>query len=197
MTPIVLASASASRAAILRGAGVPFSAVASGFDEDRAKARLLAGGASPRDIAVALADEKALAVSGRIDALVIGADQTLALDGVLHDKTADVEATRARLECLRGRTHSLHAAVAVARGDHVLWRDVGDARMTVRAFSPAFLDDYMGTQGEALASSLGGYCLEGAGAQLFDEIEGDYFSILGLPLVGLLGFLRQAGGLPQ
>jgi septum formation protein len=196
VTPIVLASTSASRAAILRGAGVPFTTAAPGVDEDAWKARLLAGGASPGEVAIFLADEKARAVSSLAPGLVIGADQTLELDGRLYDKPAALADVRIRLEVLRGRAHSLHTAAAVARGGEILWRWSGEAIMTVRPVSDDFLDAYLAQTGAAVAASVGAYHLEGLGAQLFDAVEGDYFSILGMPLIPLLGFLRQAGGLP-
>jgi septum formation protein len=197
VTPIVLASTSATRAAILRGAAASFSVEAPEVDEDAWKARLLADGAAPGRIAAVLADEKALAVSRGSAAVVIGADQTLELDGALHDKTSAPPETRARLEALRGREHRLHTAAAVAQQGSVLWRHSSVARLTMRAFSDAFLDEYMARCGEAAASSVGAYQLEGMGAQLFESIDGDYFSILGLPLIPLLGFLRRAGALPR
>jgi septum formation protein len=196
VTAIVLASASASRAALLRAAGVPFTVVASELDEEPVKARMLRDSAAPDAIARSLAELKARAVSRRTEGLVIGADQTLDLDGVLHDKPRDLAESRERLVALRGRRHSLHAAVAVAVGGEVVWTAVDTSRLTMRAFSDAFLDAYLARQGEAVTSSTGAYLLEGEGIQLFEAIEGDYFSILGLPLLGLLAFLREAEALP-
>jgi septum formation protein len=195
VTPITLASTSASRAAILRAAGIAFQTVAPGVDESAWKNRLLAGRATPAQVASVLADEKARAVSSGVEGLVIGADQTLELDGRLYDKTETLAETRARLELLRGRAHSLHTAAAVARGGAVLWRWSGVSVLMVRPFSEAFLDVYLQHQGAAVASSVGAYHLESLGAQLFDTIQGDYFSILGLPLIPLLAYLREAGGL--
>lgn len=196
MTPIVLASASASRAALLRAAGVPFTVTPSQIDEDVVKARMLRECAQPDVIARRLAELKARAVSETSDGLVIGADQTLDLAGVLHDKPRDLAESRDRLKALRGRRHSLHAAVAVARGGEVVWSALDTASLTMRAFSDAFLDAYLERQGEAVTSSTGAYLLEGEGVQLFEAIEGDYFAILGLPLLGLLAFLREAKALP-
>ncbi|MDB5480591.1 MAG: septum formation protein Maf [Caulobacteraceae bacterium] len=196
MTPIVLASASASRAALLRAAGVPFTVTPSRLDEDAVKARMLRECAQPDVIARRLAELKARAVSETSDGLVIGADQTLDLAGVLHDKPRDLAESRDRLKALRGRRHSLHAAVAVARGGEVVWSALDTASLTMRAFSDAFLDAYLERQGEAVTSSTGAYLLEGEGVQLFEAIEGDYFAILGLPLLGLLAFLREAKALP-
>ncbi len=197
MTPIILASTSASRAALLRGAGVNFAVIAPDVDEQVWKDQLLARGASPGGIAAALADQKATAVSHGAPGLVIGADQTLDVDGRLYDKTRSLAETRARLAMLRGRPHSLHTAATVARDGGVLWRASAEAILTVRRFSDDFLERYLRSQGEALTASVGAYHLEGLGAQLFESVQGDYFSILGLPLISLLGFLREAGGLAK
>jgi len=187
---ITLASQSASRAAILRGAGVPFEIASPGVDEAAAKASLLAEGAGPREVADALAELKAVKVSRGRDGLVIGADQTLELDGALYDKAPDIPAARARLRALRGKPHRLHAAVVVARDGRVQWRDLQSATLVMRNFSDAFLDAYLAQEGEAALGSVGCYRLEGLGAQLFEKVEGDYFAILGLPLWGLLEVLR-------
>ena len=195
MKPIILASASASRAAILRAANVIFEVAAPEMDEQAAKPQLLARGDGPRGVARGLADMKALAVSSYRPGLVIGADQTLDLDGALVDKPSTLIEARERLVSLRGRTHRLHAAVAVAVDGQVAWRELVTATLTMRMVSDDFLDGYLRRQGEAVLSSSGAYMLEGEGVQLFDRIEGDYFSILGLPLIGLLGFLRHVGAL--
>ena len=194
MTGLVLASTSAARKAVLAGAGVPFEAARSGVDEDAAKVSLLARGASPRAVAEALADEKALAVSQRRPGdLVLGADQTLELEGRLYDKAETLDQARARLQALRGRAHQLHSAVSVAEAGQVIWRETVSATLTMRDFSDGFLDDYLWREGEAALGSVGCYRLEGPGVQLFSAIEGDYFTILGLPLIGLLGLLRERG----
>lgn len=193
MTQLVLASTSAVRRTLLAGAGLTFTSVGPGVDEEAVKTRRLAEGAGPRDVAADLADIKAETVSRTFDGLVIGADQTLDLDGELFDKVADVEAARARLVRLRGRTHRLHAGVAVAEGGRVVWRQMVTASLTMRAFSDGFLDAYLARNGEAALSSVGCYHLEGEGVQLFDQVDGDYFSILGLPLLGLLDFFRARG----
>ena len=192
---VVLASTSASRAAVLTGAGVPFTAKAPGVDEDAAKAALLGEGAGPREVADALAELKAIRVSARNDALVIGADQTLDLDGTLFDKAASLEEARERLLALRGRPHRLHAAVVVAQGGAPIWREVQTSTLWMRPFTDDFLDDYLAREGEALLGSVGCYRLEGLGAQLFSRIDGDYFAVLGLPLFGLLDLLRRHGAL--
>jgi septum formation protein len=194
--PIVLASASPSRAALLEAAGVPFAVRTSSLNEDSAKDAMRREGASPAAVAEALAELKAMSVSRHAPGLVIGADQTLELDGALYGKTRTLAETRARLESLRGRRHSLHAAVAVARDGSLLWRTCSTAVLSMRSFSDAFLRSYLDRCGAAVASSVGAYHLEGEGVQLFDAIDGDYFAILGLPLLPLLSFLRSAGGLP-
>jgi septum formation protein len=190
---IILASASAVRARLLKDAGVLFRVVSAGVDEAAAKPGLLAAGAGPREIAVNLADAKAIAAPSEPHDLVIGADQTLDLDGELMDKVASVAEARVRLERLSGRSHTLHSAVALARGGEVIWRAVASPVLTVRALSGAFLDHYLDRAGGDLLSSVGGYELESLGAQLFERIDGDYFAVLGLPLIELLSALRSFG----
>jgi septum formation protein len=191
--PLVLASKSATRRAVLEGAGVPHEAVGSGVDEDVAKAELLAKRATPRQVAEALAEEKALAVSVGRPELVVGADQTLEFQGKLYDKVETIEAARDRLNLLRGKPHMLHSAVVVAERGAVVWRETQSATLRMRDFSEAFLDGYLAAEGEAALGSVGCYRLEGLGVQLFQKIEGDYFAILGLPLMGLLDLLRAKG----
>jgi septum formation protein len=190
---VILASKSASRRAVLAGAGVAFETADSGVDEDVLKAELLDRGAGPREIAEALAAEKALAVSRGSPGLVIGADQTLDLAGRLYDKAADIDEARDRLRALRGRSHVLHAAVAAAREGEILWRETTPATLTMRDFSDAFLEAYLEEEGPAALGSVGCYRLEGPGVQLFSAIEGDYFAILGLPLMGLMDLFRREG----
>jgi septum formation protein len=192
---VVLASTSASRAAVLTGAGVTFEACSPGVDEDAAKAALLADGAGPREVADALAELKAVRVSTRSEGLVIGADQTLDLDGTLFDKPASLAEARERLKALRGRMHRLHAGVVVAQGGEPIWREVQTSTLWMRPFSDAFLEDYLAREGEEVMRAVGCYRLEGPGAQLFSRIQGDYFAILGLPLLGLLDLLRRHGAI--
>jgi septum formation protein len=196
LTTVTLASRSAARRALLSAAGVSFDVVESGVDEEALKAGLVAQGADPAALAAALAEEKAVTVSRDRPGLVVGADQTLDLEGALVDKARSLPEARLRLLSLRGRTHALHSAVAVAEGGRVVWRDRDTATLTVRAFSETFLDRYLETCGEALLGSVGCYQLEGAGVQLFERVEGDYFTILGLPLPPLLSYLRERGALP-
>lgn len=194
MSPdVVLASKSAARRAVLTGAGVDFTVQVAGVDEDAAKTALLAKGASVREIAAALAELKALKAPAGDEALVIGADQTLEFEGELYDKAETLEAARDRLVRLRGKPHRLHAAVAVATAGAVIWSETVTATLTMREFSDAFLDAYLAAEGDAALGSVGCYRLEGLGAQLFSRIEGDYFAILGLPLLGLLDLFRRHG----
>ena len=195
MSAIVLASKSPTRSALLSGAGIAFDTVSPGVDEDAVKAGLLAEGASARDIADALAELKALKISNSRPGFIIGADQTLEFDGALYDKVETVEAARERLRLLRGKSHKLHAAVVVARDGAAIWRDLVTVSLTMRPFSDAFLEDYLATEGANALGSVGCYRLEGPGAQLFSRIDGDYFAILGLPLLGLLDLLRRHGAL--
>lgn len=192
---VILASKSAARRALLAGAGVTHEADVAGVDEEAVKTTLLADGATPRDVADALAELKAIKVSAKRSGLVIGADQTLDLDGTLYDKTETLEAARERLMALRGKTHKLHSAVVVAKDGAPIWRELATASLTMRDFSDAFLDEYLATEGDQALGSVGCYRLEGPGAQLFSKIEGDYFAILGLPLLGLLDLLRRHGEL--
>lgn len=191
--PLILASASAGRAALLRAAGLAFEQVPAGIDE-RALERDFTGAAG--GLAMLLAVEKAKAVSRlHPQALVIGADQTMEQDGRLFQKPSDLNAARAQLSLLRGQEHRLHAGLAVASGGEALWRHVGAARLTMRNFSDAFLDAYIAAEGEALLACVGAYRIEGRGVQLFSRIEGDHSTIIGLPLLPLLGYLRDSGWL--
>jgi septum formation protein len=195
LTPIILASTSATRAAILRAAGVAFTIVTPGVDEGAIKSDLLRRGYGAAQVADCLAEMKALAVSSHAPDLVIGADQTLDLAGALMDKARTVDEARRRLLNLRGRMHTLHTTVVVAQHGAVSWREAQTAKLTMRTFSDDFLEGYMARLGDGALSSLGSYFVEGEGIQLFERIEGDYFAILGLPLLGLLNALRRAGGL--
>ena len=193
---LVLASRSASRMSLLAGAGLVFEAEPSEVDERAVERPLLEAGADPGTIALHLAEAKALDVGARRpDALVLGCDQTLGLDRERFVKPDDRAAARAQLTRLRGRTHELHSALALVTDGRVVWRDVVVARMTMRAFSDAFLDDYCDRAGDAVLSSVGCYQLEGLGVTLFEAIDGDYFTILGLPLLPLLAELRRIGHL--
>lgn len=193
--PIVLASKSAARRAVLTGAGVPFEVQVAGVDEDAVKTSLLAQGSNARDIADALAELKAIRVSQKTPGFVIGSDQTLEFEGRLYDKAADLAEAKVRLKAMRGKPHKLHSAVVVAKDGAPIWREIVSATLTMRDFSDEFLEAYLATEGEAALGSVGVYRLEATGAQLFARIEGDYFAILGLPLMGLLDLLRRHGAL--
>ncbi len=190
----ILASGSRSRRQILSAAAVPFTAVAADIDEDRLKDKLVAEGTPLSDIAFHLAEAKACHVAAAHPAaLVLGADQTLLFGDELVSKCADLAAARRLLARLRGHPHLLVGGMVLARGGTVLWRHVAISRLVMRDFSDAFLDDYLAAEGPDLLSTVGCYKLEGLGAQLFEAVEGDYFSILGLPLQPLLAELRRQG----
>lgn len=188
---LILASKSAARADILRGAGLAFQQVTAGVDEESIKAGLRAEGAPPIKQAELLAETKALKVSRGRKGIVLGADQMLDLEGEVFDKPTSSDSARAQLLRLRGRTHVLQTALVACIEGAPVWRHVAQPRLTMRNFSDGFLDDYLVQEGGALLETVGGYRLEGRGAQLFDRIEGDFFSILGLPLLPLLSWLRD------
>lgn len=194
MTALVLASASPTRRQLLRAAGVAFTVDAATLDEAALTRTLLANGGSAQTIATRLAEEKALAVLGRHPGdVVLGADSVLVLGTRLIGKSADLAALRRLLRDLSGKTHALISAAALAMGGRVIWRHAATSRLTMRPLSDAFLDAYLAQEGETLLSSVGGYHFEGRGAQLFDTVEGDYFSVLGLPLLPVLKELRNLG----
>jgi nucleoside triphosphate pyrophosphatase len=190
--PLVLASRSAIRHAILRDAGVPVEVQPADIDERTIEQRSAARDAG--ELAALLAREKAQTIAARLPGrLVLGADQTLALGERRFSKPTDRASAREQLEALRGRTHELHTAIALAREDKVLFEHREVARLTMRAFSDRFLEAYLDVMGASVTASVGGYQLERAGIQLFERIEGDHFVILGLPLMALLQYIRQAG----
>jgi len=192
--PLVLASKSAIRGAVLRAAGVPIEVHPADVNE-----RAIEQGSAARDpgeVAALLAREKAAAVAVRLSGrVVLGADQTLALGERRFSKPADRAVAREQLKSLRDRTHELHTAIALVREGTVLFEHREAARLTMRAFSDRFLEDYLDAAGPAVTASVGAYQLEQSGIQLFERVEGDHFVILGLPLLPLLRHLRQAGWL--
>jgi len=193
---IILASASPFRRAMLANAGVPVEAVAAEIDERAVEAPLANSGASPDEVAQVLAEAKALDVSERRPgALVIGCDQTLSLGDRLFHKPANMEAARRHLLELSGKTHQLNSAVALVRDGETLWRHVSIASMTMRNLSPAFVGRHLASVGDKALSSVGAYQIEGEGIQLFERIDGDTFTIVGLPLLPLLAKLREIGAI--
>ena len=189
-SPLILASGSKVRATLLRNAGLEFGVQDSRVDEDAVKNKF--AGSDTDALALKLAEEKALTVSRTEPAtLVIGADQILSCDGARFDKPRDMAEARANLQRFRARAHILHSGLALALGGEIVWRHVDQAHLTMRDFSDDFLDRYLATLGEKVRSSVGCYQLEGPGIQLFERIEGDYFTILGLPLLPLLAELRR------
>lgn len=192
--PLVLASGSAVRAQMLRNAGIAFTVRAAAVDEGLVKASMRAQGADVATVAEALAATKAQQVSRRDPAaLVIGADQMLTCDADWFDKPVDAAAAKAQLLALRGRMHRLISAVCVAQGGDILWHSVESARLTMRPFGEAFLDEYIDKMGEDITATVGCYEIEGLGIQLFSKVEGDCFTIQGMPLLPLLDFLRGHG----
>lgn len=195
---LILASRSPSRSALLAAAGLTFATEPANVDETEVKRSLHAEGADPAQVAETLAELKAMRIATRYPrALVIGADQMLACDGTWFDKPSTREEARGHLHSLRGRTHQLISAVVLAREGRRVWHHVDTARLTMRAFSDHFLDQYLSEVGDAVLSSVGGYQLEGRGVQLFSRIDGDFFTILGLPLLPLLQILREHGVVPR
>lgn len=193
---LVLASASPYRRALLANAGLDFEAAKPAIDERAAEAPLTKSGATPEDVALVLATAKADDVSERhAGTLVIGSDQTLSLGDEIFHKPADMEAARRHLLALSGRTHQLNSAVVLVCDGQTLWSHVGVARLTMRHLSPAFIGRHLARVGDKALSSVGAYQIEGEGIQLFERIEGDYFTIVGLPLLPLLAALREHGAI--
>lgn len=196
MSDLILASQSPFRAMLLKNAGVPFSAIRAGVDERAIDSVLEAKGASPMEIALELARAKALAVSmQRPDALVIGSDQTLSLADRVFHKPQDMEGARQHLKALAGRTHALNSAIALAQGGSIIWDHVSVARLTMRPLDDGFIQRHLERVGDKALSSVGAYQYEGEGVQLFEAIDGDYFTIVGLPLLPLLAQLRLKGAI--
>lgn len=192
VTMLILASQSPTRRTLLAQAGVRFSTEPASIDERALEIEAVDNGADARAVATLLATRKAQSVAERFPgAVVIGADQTLALgDEILH-KPTDLDAARAQLDHLRGKTHRLHAAIVLVQDGVLLWDHLASAEMTMRAFDVAERDEVVALEGENLLTSVGGYRLEGPSIRLFEAITGDYFTILGLPLLPLLAALRE------
>lgn len=190
----VLASASPTRREILRAAHVSFETATADVDEERIKNELLGKGAAADAIALALAEEKALEVSAReTNSLVLGADQVLVCDGALFSKAESLTEAKESLKQFRGRTHELISAMVLVHNGAIEWRHAEIAELWVRDFSDSFLEEYVAQEGKDILGSVGCYRIEGRGAQLFEKIIGDQFTIMGLPLFPLLGALRTRG----
>jgi septum formation protein len=190
--PLILASKSAVRRSVLEAAGVPVEVIVADIDERGIEQK--SGANDPGEVAKLLAREKARVVAAKHPGrFVLGADQTLALGQRRFSKAADRAAAREQLRALRGNVHALHSGVAVLKGGDALFEHVAVARLTMRPFSDAFLESYLDEVGDATLASVGGYQLEGRGAQLMERIEGDHFTVLGMPLFPLLDWMRRAG----
>ena len=197
MPDIILASGSASRRALLAGAGVEARSIKPNVDESAAKNAMRAEQLSVRDQAMRLAEMKAMKISAREPGLVIGGDQMLNLDGEAFDKPFDLEGAAAHLRKLSGKSHRLETAIVIAENGELVWRHLARPKLSVRILTDQFIDAYVDRCGDALLSTVGAYQLEGMGAQIFSKIEGDYFSILGLPLLPMLDYLRVRGVLTE
>ncbi|MFL6862689.1 MAG: Maf family protein [Allosphingosinicella sp.] len=191
---LLLASRSAARRAMLAAAGIAFEPAEAELDEEAAKGGLWGAGFDARGVAEELAQLKALSVEAAPGDLVLGCDQTLErADGSLLSKPASRDEARGQLESLRGAIHRLHSAAVIAEGGEGVWWACETVELTMRAFSDAFLDDYLDREWEHIRWNVGGYRIEGLGVQLFERIEGSHFAILGLPLLPLLAYLRERG----
>lgn len=194
--PLVLASRSKVRLTLLEGAGIPAEAKPADLDERKLEAG--APGQAPATLATMLAREKAMTIARLLPGrLVLGADQVLALGDERFAKPADRAAARVQLRALAGRTHELHSAIVFVQDGSVLFEHVGVARLTMREFTDGFLEQYLDSAGSAATASVGAYQLENVGIQLFERVDGDYFTVLGLPLLTALDFLRRHGCLAQ
>lgn len=193
---IILASSSPFRLAMLRNAGIPTEAIPSRIDERAVESGLGDAPVTPDEVASILAEAKAVEVSERHpEALVVGSDQTLSLDGEILHKAVDMEDARRRLLRLSGRTHHLNSAVVLAKAGEPVWRHVSIARMTMRTLDPGFVGRYLSRVGDQVLRSVGVYQIEAEGIQLFDAIDGDHFTIVGMPLLPLIGELRKRGAI--
>ncbi|WP_417814958.1 Maf family protein [Thalassospira alkalitolerans] len=194
MTRLILASSSKARFTMLKNAGVDCEAIASMIDEEGYKQSMKAEGANAAEAAETLAEMKALRMyRQQPDGIVIAADQMLECNGIWFDKPRDRDNTRAQLLALRGKTHQLVSAAVVYKEGSRIWGKIDTAHLTMRNFTEEWLDDYLDACGDEIYNCVGGYQLEGLGAQLFTEVRGDFFTVLGLPLLPLIGFLRDHG----
>jgi septum formation protein len=193
-TSLLLASASQIRLSLLQNAGLAVTAIPARIDEDAIRASMEADQAKPRDIADTLAELKARKLADRNPtALVLGCDQVLAFNGTVWSKPTDLSDARQQLQTLRGQTHHLHSAIVLYHEAKPIWRHIGTAKLTMHQVSDTYLDDYLARSWPLISTSVGGYQLEGEGIRLFTAIEGDYFTILGIPLLPLLSYLALRG----
>ena len=192
---IILASGSAIRRKLMIDAGLDFEVITKPVDEAVIKDSMLSESVRLRDIADALAEAKSLRVSRIEDGLVIGADQIMVMDNQLFDKPKTIDDARERLKLMRGKTHYLMGAVVISENGKPVWRHMAKTKLTMRAFSDTFLEDYLEKEGELVTKSVGAYRFEGLGAQLFSHVEGDFFSILGLSLLPVMDYLRTRGAI--
>ena len=189
--PVTLATQSKARIAMFKNAGFQVATQSADIDELAIKSQLLADGATPEKIAAVLADEKARLISDHTSGFVIGADQVLECDGKLYDKVSNMDAARQKLRALQGQAHRLISAAAIYEDGQPVWKVAGQAQLFMRDMSDTEIEDYLSLEGEAILSSVGCYFLEGRGATLFTSIQGDYFVVLGFPLLDVLGYLRE------
>jgi len=194
---VILASGSAIRRKLMTDAGLDFEVIVKPVDEAAIKESMLAESARLRDIADALAEAKSMRVSRIEDGLVIGADQIMVMDNQLFDKPKDIDEARERLKLMRGKTHYLMGAVVICENGTPVWRHMAKTKLTMREFSDSFLDDYLEREADLVTKSVGAYRFEGLGAQLFSNVEGDFFSILGLSLLPVIDYLRTRGAIPS
>ena len=197
MVNIILASGSASRRSLLAGAGVQAQSIKPNVDEDAAKRGMRSEGLSVSNQAMRLAEMKAVKVSSQVEGLVIGGDQMLNLEGEAFDKPINLDGAAKHLKKLSGKTHTLETAIVIAENGEPIWRHMARPHLTVRTLSDGFIRSYIQSCGPPLLTTVGAYQLEGLGAQRFSKIEGDYFSVLGLPLLPLLDYLRIRNVLEQ
>ena len=194
---VILASGSAIRRKLMTDARLDFEVIVKPVDEAAIKESMLSESARLRDIADALAEAKSMRVSRIEDGLVIGADQIMVMDNQLFDKPKDLDEARERLKLMRGKTHYLMGAVVICENGTPVWRHMAKTKLTMREFSDSFLDDYLEREADLVTKSVGAYRFEGLGAQLFSNVEGDFFSILGLSLLPVIDYLRRRGAIPS